>query len=316
MTLQNLKQKIKKLWNKKFNEPLEQKDLEILLQKKGENYKYIKEKQNDTISFKTIPITKFSKFYTYKKPSAKKSSNKLISNDSIYYGIPKFLNQAQLIRMGRTSKYLDQNKSFPSKHFLTEAKKTYSVKKKSTQSLQQYKKRLALIQRYGIHNDQLGRPMNIYIIPNILSSIILLFPIRPLTIRQMKNIQTIPKEEIHQIQKYHKIQKYLFEKDFVDIMKDRELTDDEKIQLCHLNQIIHRYLILEDTVSSFFEPSRIKLIIKSLQSNIQLPEPYGIIPPLTEDRIINILNTIEYIVENIPNEELENFKYRYYWYFM
>jgi hypothetical protein len=62
-----MRQKIRQLWNTRFVEPLNQTDLNILLEKKGENYKYIKHNQDDTISFQKIPISRFSNSYTHKK---------------------------------------------------------------------------------------------------------------------------------------------------------------------------------------------------------------------------------------------------------
>jgi hypothetical protein len=304
----NLKQKIRKLWNTRFNEPLTQMDLKILLEKKGQNYRYIKQNQDGTISFKIIPLTKFMGSYSHKKKQSqtKFNPNQLIT-DSTYIGIPKYSNYKQLSHMGITSKYLDKGKTFPSKYFLSQAKNIlFSLKKKQTQSIPQYQQRLRIIQ-----NEQSprfrgrARPLHIQqtdfllISPNIHTAKIL-YPIRPLTNRQMNNIK-----QQEQIQNYDQIQNYLFRQSLNDIINDENLQLEQKIQLCHLNKML-KNMIAEHTAIplDFLEAERIRRIIKSLQSEIEFPEHGIIIPPLTENQIIDVLNALDFLIENIPNREL------------
>jgi len=67
---QTIEQKIKKSWEKRFQQPLAQNDLKILLQKKGQEYLYLTQNQDNSISFKSIPLSRFQNSYTHKKPSS------------------------------------------------------------------------------------------------------------------------------------------------------------------------------------------------------------------------------------------------------
>lgn len=309
----SLKNAITTLWETRFNEPLQQIDLGILLQKKGKDYKYIKQNPDDTISFKAIPITRLSKSYTHKNSSAKKiSPNQLLANFPAYHNLPALLNLGQLIKMGLVSKNLDKGTtSFPSKLFTERAKQVYSsMKIKQTESLEQYNYRLRLIQKEFPPPRRVGRQVrrgqsyveHLCMIPDSIHVAALLFPIRPLTCKQMQSIIDYPEEQFKT--KYSTIQKHLFRGSLLDIIKERDLTFAEKTQLCHLHQIINNYLCIENTGSTFFEPERIRRIITSLQSDIQLPESF---PPLTENKIKQILKTITFIIENIPNDKLTEF---------
>jgi hypothetical protein len=255
--------------------------------------------------------------YSHKKKQSqtKFNPNQLIT-DSIYKDIPPYLTPKQLSHMGLTSKYLDKEKTFPSKCFLSQAKNIlFPLKKRQTQSIPQYQQRL----KSTPDNHSIGRQIDpSYLIPPTINTTQLLFPIRPLTYRQMNRINKTPLYIIqlnNDYQKYEKIRKYLFDEDILNhyiffekhlwhsnisrnlihIINDSDFNENDKIQLCHLNNLISNYLISRSSKGRIFQSNRLLNIIKSLKSEIILPKHHLNIPPLTDEQIQNVYNVIEFL---------------------
>ena len=168
------------------------------------------------------------------------------------------------------------------------------LQKLHSQSFQQYLQRLKHMKKIQDENDHgyIGRQMamSTYLIPYSDFIAHLLFPIRKPSYHQMD--QSIKRcMTSWQANNNDKITKYIFSHlsyDF-EILRDNELTDEQKVELIHLRHIVQQYLILTNSLSTL-SANRILNIVHSLES------PIDGIPPLPREKIINILYVLDYII--------------------
>jgi hypothetical protein len=191
--------------------------------------------------------------------------------------------------------------------FFDDEKPKINLKKKRSQSVDEYKQRMRkinqeILKSYGEFGGSISRTMamSTYLIPYSNSSSALLFPIRDLMPSQMQEI----------VSRYHsdkndKITKYLFDHLVYEykILRDSQLTDHEKTQILHLRKIIQDYLILTGSLE-VLDAWRIQSIIHSLESSFNVGSL--VIPPLSKKEILDLLHVLEFIL--FQNEDKKKMK--------
>jgi len=165
------------------------------------------------------------------------------------------------------------------------------IQKRYDQSLQKYKQRLQKIPTQ--RDDAAGRtitPINLIDDSDFISRV--LFPIRQVSEQEMDDAIYNTMTSLGHQKRNDKITKYLFSHlvDDYDILSDKTLSNEEKIDLIHLRNMIQRFLMIRSSDQKL-DSERILALVYSLENP---GDEY--IPPLSKEKIINILHVIDYLL--------------------